>query len=311
MGLFVNDVRFRLFFCVCLVELEGMVSKKNKETSSISGNGHGLKDGMKHTILAIMFFALGIFLFLSSRNLAGPIGRGAYSLLSYLFGKGFYLLPLISILLALSLLRSSRPRIVTIRLMGMISFIISGLGLIELFFHNKTAGIVGWAVATTGEKLIGKASWLLFVTGLLISIVLIFETSFSLPKLLPLNRHRKNDRDIDLPSDGVYEESDAEVADDKDPDYEEQIVEPKIATASKLPFRINKQIEDEFMPLVRADVTPYVPPPLDLLGRDSGKPAAGDIKANSNIIKRTLSNFGIEVEMDEISIGPSITRYAL
>jgi len=311
MGLFVNDVRFRLFFCVCLVELEGMVSKKNKETSSISGNGHGLKDGMKHTILAIMFFALGIFLFLSSRNLAGPIGSGAYSLLSYLFGKGFYLLPLISILLALSLLRSSRPRIVTIRLMGMISFIISGLGLIELFFHNKTAGIVGWAVATTGEKLIGKASWLLFVTGLLISIVLIFETSFSLPKLWPLNRHRKNDRDIDLPSDGVYEESDAEVADDKDPDYEEQIVEPKIATASKLPFRINKQIEDEFMPLVRADVTPYVPPPLDLLGRDSGKPAAGDIKANSNIIKRTLSNFGIEVEMDEVSIGPSITRYAL
>ncbi|HEY0221130.1 MAG TPA: DNA translocase FtsK, partial [Candidatus Paceibacterota bacterium] len=41
------------------------------------------------------------------------------------------------------------------------------------------------------------------------------------------------------------------------------------------------------------------------------KPGVGDIKANSNIIKRTLANFGINVEMDEISIGPSITRYAL
>lgn len=38
---------------------------------------------------------------------------------------------------------------------------------------------------------------------------------------------------------------------------------------------------------------------------------SGDIKANANIIKRTLQNFGIDVEMDEVSIGPSVTRYAL
>jgi S-DNA-T family DNA segregation ATPase FtsK/SpoIIIE len=55
----------------------------------------------------------------------------------------------------------------------------------------------------------------------------------------------------------------------------------------------------------------FTPPPLSLLQEDRGKPGVGDIKANSNIIKRTLANFGINVEMDEISIGPSITRYAL
>src|SRR6188768_2052726 len=36
-----------------------------------------------------------------------------------------------------------------------------------------------------------------------------------------------------------------------------------------------------------------------------------EISANANIIKRTLQNFGIDVEMDEVSIGPSVTRYAL
>jgi S-DNA-T family DNA segregation ATPase FtsK/SpoIIIE len=55
----------------------------------------------------------------------------------------------------------------------------------------------------------------------------------------------------------------------------------------------------------------WSPPPIQLLERDRGKPEVGDIKANANIIKRTLQNFGIIVEMDEISIGPSITRYAL
>ena len=55
----------------------------------------------------------------------------------------------------------------------------------------------------------------------------------------------------------------------------------------------------------------YNPPPLSLLNKDKGKPDVGDIKANANIIKRTLENFGIDIEMDEVSIGPSVTRYSL
>ena len=55
----------------------------------------------------------------------------------------------------------------------------------------------------------------------------------------------------------------------------------------------------------------YVPPPIDLLEKDKGKPNVGDIKGNMNIIQRTLLNFGISVEMDEVTIGPTVTRYAL
>jgi S-DNA-T family DNA segregation ATPase FtsK/SpoIIIE len=50
---------------------------------------------------------------------------------------------------------------------------------------------------------------------------------------------------------------------------------------------------------------------MTLLERDKGKPNVGDIKGNMNIIKRTLENFGIQVEMDEVTIGPTVTRYAL
>jgi S-DNA-T family DNA segregation ATPase FtsK/SpoIIIE len=73
--------------------------------------------------------------------------------------------------------------------------------------------------------------------------------------------------------------------------------------------------DEEFVP-EKKKARPYVshaytPPPLSLLATDKGKPNTGDVKANSNIIKRTLQNFGIEVEMDEITVGPSVTRYAL
>ncbi|MBP9701210.1 MAG: DNA translocase FtsK 4TM domain-containing protein, partial [Candidatus Pacebacteria bacterium] len=61
----------------------------------------------------------------------------------------------------------------------------------------------------------------------------------------------------------------------------------------------------------KAHTGAYMPPPLSLLEGDRGKANVGDVKANANVIRRTLGNFGIEVEMDEITIGPTVTRYAL
>ena len=52
-------------------------------------------------------------------------------------------------------------------------------------------------------------------------------------------------------------------------------------------------------------------PSLDFLEKDRGQPTSGDIKANINVIKRTLENFGIEVEMAEVNVGPSVTQYTL
>lgn len=73
-------------------------------------------------------------------------------------------------------------------------------------------------------------------------------------------------------------------------------------------------VDNDMIPLPKKSMLlgkAFVPPPLSLLENDRGKPGVGDIKANANIIKRTLQNFGIDVEMDEVSIGPSVTRYAL
>ncbi len=52
-------------------------------------------------------------------------------------------------------------------------------------------------------------------------------------------------------------------------------------------------------------------PSLDFLEKDKGQPTSGDIKANINVIKQTLENFGIEVEMAEVNVGPTVTQYTL
>ncbi len=81
--------------------------------------------------------------------------------------------------------------------------------------------------------------------------------------------------------------------------------------SESLSFTDAEQKAMEQQPKFTISTKTFSPPPLSLLEKDKGKPEVGDIKANANIIKRTLMNFGISVEMDEISIGPSVTRYAL
>lgn len=55
----------------------------------------------------------------------------------------------------------------------------------------------------------------------------------------------------------------------------------------------------------------YEFPSLDLVEKDRGTPTSGDIKVNSAIIKRTLQNFDIQVEMSGVNIGPTVTQYTL
>lgn len=278
-----------------------MDKKRKDETSR-------LKDGVRHTIWGITFLALSALLFLSSLGLGGFIGQKTFAILHFLLGTGFYLVPIICLLVSSSFFRSEQPRFVFIRAIGSLFFVLSGLGIIELGFGDATnhpGGFIGLAIAGLSSKLFGLASWALFGAMFLISLALIFETSFSLPDLFGWwTRLRLRNRTT--PSQEVQSRN--ETADT--PGMEPPLREPKAEFRPKDPPE-NRERSEEFVPIKRADRSAYVPPSLELLGRDSGKPGAGDIKANANIIKRTLGNFGIEVEMDEVCVGPSITRYAL
>ncbi|MCK5320342.1 DNA translocase FtsK 4TM domain-containing protein [Candidatus Parcubacteria bacterium] len=49
--------------------------------------------------------------------------------------------------------------------------------------------------------------------------------------------------------------------------------------------------------------------PLSLLNGKRDKPTSGDIENNKEIIRKSLENFGIPVEMGSISVGPTVTQY--
>ena len=283
-----------------------MAKKKSFDKSKSSTNK--LKTETKHGIWAIVFFVLALFFFMSAFNMAGPAGNFFYDIFYYLLGVGYVLLPVLFLLLGSSFIKSERPNIGWTRAICSFTFILSGLGIIDIASGGKHAGgFLGKFIATPFVSLFDVyASIILLGAILIISIVVMFDTK---PAFIPffkkfwawLGGKKKTEKEDD-------EEYGNETEEIEETEAEEQ--EEKTEKKKK-----NKKTEEEEedIPIKKQKMHSgnYVPPPLSLLEEDKGKPNTGDIKANANIIKRTLANFGIEVEMDEITVGPTVTRYAL
>ena len=276
-----------------------------------------LKTETKHGILAIIFFVLALFLFMSAFNMAGPAGEFFYKILYYLFGLGYVLLPILFVLLGSSFVKSERPKIGLTRTISSLMFLLSGLGIIDIASGNHAGGFLGKILSTPFVSLFDVYASIIFLGAILIiSILIMFDAK---PALIPFFKkflalfRKKSANEI--------EEEETEVEEEINEEKEEERKEEKESTGSKIKKALGvnkkeeeKKEEEEEIPIKKRKtglISNYVPPPLNLLEEDQGKPNTGDVKANANIIKRTLANFGIEVEMDEITVGPTVTRYAL
>lgn len=263
-------------------------------------------------VSAIVFFVLAIFTSLAIWEKAGIVGHYTFSLFSYLIGVGYYLLPLIFFVLGLTFIRNLHRSFDSAKLYGAIIFLFSILGIIDIV-STGSSGKVGALVAYPLVKLFEQTASLVFLSALvIISILIAFNEELDLKNLFSFGDKKEN-------ADGDEEEDDEDVEVKLSIPLDKEISKKETAP---VPNKKDKQnlklalgaIDDETNFIKsgqKGSNREYTPPPISLLERDRGKPVVGDVKANANIIKRTLANFGIDVEMDEVSIGPSVTRYAL
>ena len=206
-------------------------------------------------------------------------------------------------------MKSETPNIGWRSVISGVLFLLSGLGMIDIASREQhKGGLLGEILPTPLVSLFDVYASIIFLGAILIiSLLVMSDTKLELGtlfgKIWTFFTKKK-----------VEEEKESEVpALEKEEKKEED--EEGIKEKVKKALGINKkEEEEEDIPIKKRRGGPtstYTPPPLSLLEEDQGKPNTGDIKANANIIKRTLANFGIEVEMDEITIGPTVTRYAL
>lgn len=276
------------------------MGRKKKDTSQ--GLLRNLKKETLQSIVAILCSVFAILFILASLNKAGLVGEYIYKWFYFLFGIGFYLVPAVLIGLSVSFFVSLKKEIAKVQTIGSIMLFIAGLGLIDVILNK--GGKFGEIISVPFLKLFDYyTSVVILVAVVVISLLLMFDLSLNPMRLF---FWKKKDEEEDVAMAGIDEDEDEEEV-QKIP---AEVLAPKIAPpaqVAKTPSDGEFMVNNHGFGLLKE----YVPPPLSLLERDKGKPVVGDIKANANIIKRTLQNFGITVEMDEVSIGPSVTRYAL
>ncbi len=271
-----------------------------------------LKTETRHGIWAILFFVLALFLLMAipTFGIAGKAGEFVYEFFNYFLGIGYILLPLLFVLLGSSFLKSETPNIGWTRALSGTMFLLSSLGMIDVVSQNHSGGFLGRILSTPFVSLFDVYASIVFLGAILIiSILVMFDAK---PDLTPFLKNiwgvliKKKEKSVSTLNENEIKEVEKSMPKEEEEDTKEKV---------KRVLGINKkEEEEEDLPIKKRKgglISTYVPPPLSLLEEDQGKPNTGDIKANANIIKRTLANFGIEVEMDEITVGPTITRYAL
>lgn len=255
-----------------------------------------LHPDVKRYILSILFFGFTILFLLAAFGQAGPWGSGGYQFFSALFGIGYYLLPLTAAILGLTFATPSRRRFVWLTLGGALLFVLAGLGFIDIVAEGK-GGLVGELLGALKSPFGTPAS--LVITGVvaLASLLVMLNRPLHLHFFSRRTEEEDEDEEIEIT---MPEEIEAPTPKGRGPDQsvgkEPEVRHGPPAVKGKTVF---------------AKIKNYVPPPLSLLVSSVEKPTIGDLRANANIIKRTLESFGVSVEMGEIHVGPTVTRYTL
>lgn len=266
----------------------------------------GLLAETKKKILGVILAVFALILVLSFFDLAGRGGILLKGVSTYLIGKVAFSLPLLFITLAILFFKTEYRRIYLAVLLGVLIFILGLSGMLGLFpAQEKLGGNLGYLISQPIFQIFEFwASLAIFATLSLIGLLILAQFFFP-----------KREKEVSL--------------EEKPPSLIKKIFLPKFKVKEIPPIFKKEQIfpqekEKAPQPISQPEVTlemekkpieektpAYQRPPLDLLEADSGRPSAGDIQTNSAIIKRTLQNFDISVEMGQVNIGPTVTQYTL
>ncbi len=265
----------------------------------------GLKRSVVKEVIAILLVTIAVFLVLALLGVAGNLGVWTLTAVKFVIGQSVYALPFALLLIAFMLFAQEKYPLRVYNLIGIISFFICLSTIIqaatapayglEISSVGQYGGIVGYAVYAVVSPILNKpVTIFIFSMLLLISVIVaanarlkqIIKKIFSLGRKEKEEGEEKPDKDFQintkLPIKGTIGKNKEESAPDKEP-------EPIMSTTDK----------------------DWKYPPLDLLESTSTQADPGDAKRNAEIIRTTFDEFGYEVKMEGVDVGPTVAQYAL
>ncbi len=303
-----------------------MPRKKNKKVKRVSSRkpkdqlppgfnflAH-LTPETKRNIVSIVLFVACFISLLSLINLAGPLGEFVRDIIFRIFGWPSYIVPLILGVLGYIILRLDRYQMPASRWVGLVLFMITLCGLFHVFLpldkaldiieQGQGGGYIGFVCSYPLQKIMGRIATLIVILALFfVSILVMFNTS--------IRALLRGSREAIEPGKEALRRVSGKAFPKKEGEITVKEMEEPESQEAELDLEIRgleREGQPEKVSRIARDWKPY---PLTLLDSRGDRPTSGDIKTNVRRIQETLRNFGIEVEMGEISVGPTVTQYTL
>ncbi|MEN9881208.1 MAG: hypothetical protein RLZZ308_391 [Candidatus Parcubacteria bacterium] len=296
-------------------------------------------------VLAVLCLMLAVLLLFSAVHAGGAGGEVLFSGISSIIGVYSYFTPLIFLYVAYYLWKEEVPEVRTLTLLGGF-FLVMGIGGLGTVLFGPSFG--GWFGSAISGPLITNFSFfpsVFMLTGIsAIGAIIFLERKPSLTPLMSIyeslsqsltlylqgkrltNDEKSHTKKIFTDDEDIEEEADLdantllEVEEEPLPLIEEVDTDDDLRRELFGKLSIDDE-KDEVLPKIKKEkevkakpiiLTPeFVPPPLELLNTDSGKSGAGDSKSKMTTIQRTLAHFRINVEMGEVTVGPTVTQFTL
>ncbi len=308
----------------------------------LSLGGPTLSDEAKKSLIAIILALLAAISLLSLVQPDGLIGQYLYSSIRQALGWGRWFLPIFLLALAVFIYYRERLKITTTKFIGW-GLLFIGL---QSFFHfclnnndwlslakeGQGGGYVGFGLTWALTQLFGYwSSWVLTIVLLIVSFIFIFNTNLS--RLL--GRQSIFNKILIEPLVGGFRYlyqlfSRRNFSEDLSAEEELSTIytpEPELAELldeTPLPLKRKPLLTPTEQKIPEAKINPEpkkdksikttagkIDLPIDLLDKQLDKPESGDTVVSGQRIKTTLENFDIPVSISEITVGPTITQYAI
>lgn len=240
-------------------------------------------------IISLLSFAFALVYILGIFGGAGRVGEQVIMLTNTLFGIGSFLVPIAFIGIGVSFWRA---REIHVKGPALVGFVLLFVFVPALFFGN--GGSIGLAVSTFFSNLLGTLAAFLALAALMLACALL-STNISLKQFkvwLLGEAKEETQEEPQITKVSVF-----------------QNVRNKLASRQTAPPQNSVPVAPHAPPIARSIDGNWLFPPLDLLPLSTVKATPGNITKNVETIQKTLKDFGVNVAMGDVHIGPTVTQY--
>lgn len=252
-------------------------------------------------IVAIILIVLAFVILVSAFGFGGNLGIYLNQYLRLGFGWTIYIIPLLLAGVAYSMFKPEEYEITGLTITGLVFLTLSLSGIFHIFISAaKTAAV---ASAGNGGGYIGLyiQKLLLMILNAPVSFIILLAIAVASALLAtntPItNLFKKRD------------ENGEKTGGKNDIKIHETGPTPRTNLADFKKGKLQEPLDKPVM--TNVNTSGWKLPALGLFEEMTTRADSGNVRENANTIQKTLANFGINVGMSDVNVGPTVTQYTL